>query len=227
VAKPSIDSGQSKGLLRVRFEGGKLLVENTPADLEQLAAPYGRRDFLLQRYLRQHPALGELLAGATTTTVRVWTTRIEDAPLVLAAFVRLSNRDIWRSTRPLPQIISCAIAPSGELGAYGMDGQLQTYASHPLSGVPFAGRAVPGYPAIAKLATSLHGRLDYFDLVVWEFVVTEEEAPVLVDVNLRGSDGVVAQALSGPLFGEHTERVLERVYRSGTPRSTALWPLLR
>jgi hypothetical protein len=226
VAKPAIDSGGSKGVVRVHLRGGRLLVEGTPADLRELAARYGGRDFLLQRYLRQHPVLAELHPGSTNT-VRILSARIHDAPLVLTRVLKLNNQGAWLGSHEPAGMLWCAIGPSGELGAYGIDAQLRTYATHPFTGVPFAGRAVPAASALAKLAISLHGRLDYFDLVTWEFVVTDDGAPVIVDVNLRGPSILFAQALFGPLFGEHTERVLERVFRHGGPRGTALWPLLR
>jgi hypothetical protein len=191
--------------------------EDAAAGLEGLAAAFGARDFLVQDYLRQHPDVAAL-HPASLNTVRVLTLRAAGRSEVLSTLLQASNDGAWEPGRVTGGLILCAVGPTGTLGNTGVDKTLRTYAAHPFSGVRFAGRAVPGYSAIAALARGLHDGLGHFDFVVWEFGVDEGGTPRLIDVNLRQPGIQHHQALCGPLFGAHTDGVLARAFGPPRPR---------
>jgi|GEM_PF-277774 len=213
VVKPSIDSGDGKGARRLRVEDGRVLVDGSAMHLREIAATYGGRDFLVQRHIRQHPFLAAFHPGSLNS-VRITTLRTDEHVVILMAVLHTGNHGAWLAAVSPGGAIVCGIGPSGALGGVGMDIALCTYAAHPSSGLAFDG-TVPGFPALAALARTLHVRLPYLNFVVWEFGIGEDGGPMLIDVNIRVPAMDVDQALNGPLLGEHTEWVLEHVFVRG------------
>lgn len=109
--------------------------------------------------------------------------------------------------------LCCGINENGEMAPYAFDHFAKRYDRHPFTGQPFAGLVFEGYPAALRLAMELHDRLPYFDLISWDMSLNCDGKPILIELNIKGQDTCFLQFFHGPLFGEYTEAVLNKVLR--------------
>ena len=53
--------------------------------------------------------------------------------------------------------------------------------------------------------------MPYFGLISWDFTVDQEENPVMIELNLRWCGLNFHQLHHGPLFGDRTTEILNKV----------------
>jgi len=75
-------------------------------------------------------------------------------------------------------------------------------------GALFAQIRIPAFDKIIDIVKREHVRLPHFRLIGWDFTVSPEEEPILIEYNVCPGAN---QMTCGPTFGELTERVLEDV----------------
>lgn len=68
--------------------------------------------------------------------------------------------------------------------------------------------AVPAWDKIVSIIKRNHLLIDNFDIIGWDFTVTEKGEPVCFEWNVQWPGTVLYQYVNGPLFGEMTDRVL-------------------
>lgn len=73
------------------------------------------------------------------------------------------------------------------------------------------GTALPGYEQARELCMRTHENLHHFDMIGFDFAIDVTGAPVMIEMNISDPGIVYQQFCHGPLFGQHTEAVLERV----------------
>ncbi len=199
VAKPSL--GLESG-------GGAMVTMCPPAELpERLGrfAAAGVRDIVIQAPVAQHPALAEL-NPTSVNTVRVMTLRLEGEVEPISSVLRIGRR----ASRVDNGGIACGIAADGTLKrhAYRIK-TFERFEAHPDHGLPFLGKRVPGYARVLDFCRDAHARrIPDVDLVSWDIAIDPSEQPVLIEFNLGDQEINFHQLANGPLFGEHTERVL-------------------
>jgi hypothetical protein len=78
------------------------------------------------------------------------------------------------------------------------------------NGLSLAGRSIPNFDRMVELTTTIHPRLfPMLRLAAWDLSIDEHDEPVVIEVNFRRPDTMVAQLLGGPFFGERTREVID------------------
>lgn len=72
------------------------------------------------------------------------------------------------------------------------------------------GLRIPNYDKVLETALRLHKSIPYMDLIGWDIAVDEEGEPVLIELN-QYPDCEFLQIFNGPMFGEYTDELLERI----------------
>lgn len=75
--------------------------------------------------------------------------------------------------------------------------------------VPEPDAIIPRWNEINDIIKKGHKQLDHFDIIGWDFTVTEDQKIVCVEYNVKRPGTVFYQYVNGPFFGIYTEEVLE------------------
>jgi len=208
--KPSISgTGSGTNVARVElsrdgFHIGQSLL--TLADIERIYV----QDFVMQEAVRQHDSLARF-HPRSLNTLRLITLRLGDSIRPIAATLRMGNGshvDNGHAGGLLcgVQLMTAALTP------FACDVLFHRFDQHPKTSEVFAGQQIVSFAAIKDLATSVHGRLPYFDVLSCDIAVLDSGAPCLIEVNTFGQGVEPHQFLKGaPLFDAATDEVLELV----------------
>ena len=202
VAKPVTDScgGTGVEVLRLPEDRGRL------ARVMSFDYPV-----LFQSKVEQHPDLA-VFHPESVNTVRLLTYLRESGEVVvLSSVLRMGVGDSFVDNH-VSGGCSCGISEDGTLHDFGYSNDGYQIKAHP-GGVSFASRRVPHYRALADTAKRLHLYLPQFAMLSWDLSVTPDGRPVMIEMNIGKPSIDFMQQNNGPLFGDYTEEVLERVYR--------------
>lgn len=210
LIKPALESGGGRLVQTYTFDRGVVRRGGKPVEWAEIGRTY-RQDYIVQEVIRQHALLAKY-NSPSVNTLRITTLRTGLDCKLVSAFLR-----IGRAHSCVDNIscggYACGIHQAdGRIADYGISQQLRVHHVHADSGMAFGGDSVPGWNAAHQLVLELHRQLRYFDIVSWDIAIDEEGMPILVELNLRFQDILFHQLCNGPLFGEHTEAVLDRVF---------------
>jgi hypothetical protein len=196
ILKPNSDSGGDRGI-------------SFPADAAELArAMSGRRNFVVQRVLRQHPFF-ESFNGHGLNTLRVYTYKsvVSGKVHVLNATMRMGKGGSLDNETDGG--IACSIHPDGRMNTYAVDKYGQRFDRHPDTGLVFAEqRMIPQFDGMRELVTSLAARLPTARLAGWDVTLGPDGRWRCVEVNLQWHTIRFAQYAGNPFFGDFTEEVV-------------------
>lgn len=171
---------------------------------DRLAKLSQRQAYLVYECLANHPAIGDLTAGALCT-LRLHTMLNEEGrPEHLFTMFRMSQfRERIVDTQD--GIAAAVDAASGILGPASNSSPVARWMDHhPVSGMRITGRAIPFWRDALALALSTHAQLGSAYLVGWDIAITER-GPVILEAN-KAPDVEIEQRLDGPWgnsrFGE-------------------------
>lgn len=212
--KPAISgTGSGQNVARVEPGSDGLRIGASPLTLDEVERVYVQ-DFVVQDQVVQHEALGCLHPGSLNT-LRVITLRFDGALHLLAVTLRMGNGSHVDNGHAGGLLCGVDLG-TGRLGEFACDVQFRRFAAHPLSGLSFAGRVVPSFDGVKRLAMAAHERLPYFDVVSSDLAVRSDGSPCLIEVNTFGQGVEPHQFLQGrPLFGDRTPAVLSLVAGRG------------
>ncbi len=174
--------------------------------------------FLIQRRLRPHAALNEIVADVCST-VRIMTYTTNETVAVLGAALRLgSGRDPTDNLSGGGVVVAVDLV-TGVLGAVtNIDkGIPERMTAHPVSGVAITGKCVPDWPGLLSLVKDAALKLSFMPCIGWDIAVTDA-GPVIVEINNTPRCRPVQVASdSGILVGSFREFLLSQdgVLRSG------------
>lgn len=208
IIKPSFDSGAGKNVKMIDFRGySPKLIEHS---LHQLFEDY-EQDFIVQEYLYQHAAF-QKLHEESLNTLRIVTLRVEDEIKVLSRVIRMGNEGSHTDNAE-SGCITWGIDREGELLPYATNHwNYEIYEEHPYSKFVFKDSTLPGLEESNALVKKAHQKLLYFDLVSWDIAIDRLGEPNLIEIGVKVQDINYHQRTNGPLFGEWTKKVLNRVY---------------
>lgn len=95
--------------------------------------------------------------------------------------------------------------------AYGLD--CKSYYEHPIYGYKFGDITVPFVDRVIEYVKKGHPMVSRFKLISWDLGIDEMGEPVLMETNLTMSGIFSNQLLDGPLFGNQTKQILEKVFK--------------
>ena len=82
------------------------------------------------------------------------------------------------------------------------------------NGTEFNGKSIPGFNKMKDIINEYHSKLAYFGFVAWDFVIDESGNPKIMEYNIKGPGMLYYQYVNGPLFGEHTDLVIDYIKRN-------------
>ena len=197
VIKPSTNTDTGKGV--------RLL--HRPYNLNKLHKLY-KRNYVIQIPLQQHPGMAKLNASSVNT-IRVNSVLLETEAHVMSAFVKVGQAGEFADNHGHDRFF-IGIHKDGTFCDFAINHDLKKFPSIP-SGYDFAGNKVPAFDKVCAAVEEAHKKLAHFGLAFWDVCVDENEEPVIVEVNLRYPDTVIAQACGiGGFLGDYTEEILKR-----------------
>ena len=194
IVKPSINSCSGHNVR---------LYKNTSA--EEVFGVY-RKDFLVQRVIQQHPILAAFNL-TSVNTLRIMSWYFDGEVYVFASILRVGKEG----------------SVADNLGAGGLCLEIKEDGTVKPGGYDEYGRLVcnwqtdiaekeiitiPAYNEVIDAIKKLHPKFPYFGIIAWDFTVDINNAPVLIEYNLK-NPGIQTQFCHGPFFGKMSERILE------------------
>lgn len=202
IIKPAIESGRGRDVKLVDLDVtayGELL-----SILEQFEANY-----VIQRLVPQHSEMAKLNA-TSLNTCRVYTYRRVDNGeyVVLGAAVRFGGKGAYRDN-------ACTGGGFVKIHENGkLDDRIHQYKSFEMRSLKeekgIEDFEIPSYAKVIKTCISMHKTLPYLDLIGWDIAVDESSDPILIELN-QYPDCEFIQLFNGPMFGEYTDALLEKV----------------
>ena len=190
ILKPSVETYGGHGVMKV-------LGQSSRKDYETLFDKY-RYDFTFQKLVVQHPVMAQF-NQTSVNTVRVVTYRdFRGMRKVLYSCMRFGGEG---------SVMDNVCSGGGYTGVNVETGQLidRKRYSYFIMDVPTLPYSVPNeipcWKKIKAVALALHGRLPQLGIVGWDFTLTPDETPVLIEFNPR--PGVGLQQAVGPMFSEN------------------------
>ncbi len=198
IIKPAVNSGRGK---RIQFfdrdEGNKSIGE--------LFNIFGK-NYVVQKIVKQHPDL-ERINPTSLNTIRVVTFHFNGKFHVLSTILRMGGIGS-RIDNISAGGISCVIKPDGCLAEKAVTRKSEWTDKH-ASGIKFADIKVPFFDRILDAAKELHYRLPYFDIIGWDFSISSDGEPIMIEFNVMPEPNQIS---CGPTFGSLTDEVMEEVF---------------
>lgn len=199
ILKPSVDTFGGHGVQMVSGETNR-------QEFESLFEKYSR-DFTFQKVVRQHPVMAQF-NPSSVNTVRVVTYRnFSGERKVLYACMRFGGEG---------SVMDNVCSGGGYTGVNVDTGILtdRKRYSYYIMNAPLLPDSIPsGVPCWEKIkaaALTLHGRIPQLGIVGWDFTLTPDETPLLIEFNPR--PGVGLQQAVGPMFSrEDLDKIMEQV----------------
>lgn len=201
VIKPTRDSGGGKNVQFIDVSG---MDSN---DCNALFDSY-KEDYIIQLPLKQHPELAAL-HKESINTIRVMSFLENGKVSILSTIIRMGVQDS-RVDNECSGGINCGVDENGHLSNIAYNGSGKTFTKHP-QGFEFNKGYIPNYDKVIDAIKKQHIKLPYFRLISWDFTVDETGDPVMIELNLNWCGLNFHQLHHGPLFGDRTDEILERI----------------
>jgi len=168
------------------------------------------KDINVQHILEQHECLNKI-HDKSINTLRLMTLYLDGEVNIISSVLRM-GRDGARVDNGSHGGIICGINEDETLKEFAYNTRGYSWKQHP-QGVTFKGYKIVGYKQCCEMVKRLAGRLlTTSRLISWDFAIDPEGDPVLIEVNLTYGGVLVHQLCNGPIFGDRTEEILNRVY---------------
>ena len=199
ILKPSTESFGGHGVMKVE-EG------TSRSQFEALIDKY-KYNFTFQKFIEQHPTMAQY-NPTSVNTVRVVTYRdFNRKRKVLYSCLRFGGKG---------SVMDNVCSGGGYTGVDIETGKLlnrkrYTYFIMDVPNIPDAmPNEIPCWETIKSVALELHGRLPQLDIIGWDFALSPEGQPILIEFNPR--PGVGLQQAVGPMFSkEELDDIMEHV----------------
>lgn len=200
IIKPAIESGRGRDV--IMWTGGVI------SELRVILNEY-ESNYIIQEVVMQHPEMTKL-NPTSLNTCRLYTYRRVGTSeyMLLGAAVRFGGKGAFRDNACTGGGF-CQINDDGSvedaIHNYRRFGWGSLKAEKGLEGL-----RIPNYDKVLETALRLHKSIPYMDLIGWDIAVDEDGEPVLIELN-QYPDCEFLQIFKGPMFGEYTDELLERI----------------
>jgi len=211
IIKPSIDTNQGSGVELLQVKNPNYKLKDKYLSFKEIEKIY-EKNFLIQEKISQKGNNFNKIYSGSVNTLRVMTFRKDKEILILSVVARFGN-------------IGCIADNPGRSGgiAVGVDidkGVLKKEAflarkikvdRHPSTKVKVGGVKIENFDKVKEIVILLHKELKYFDLISWDIAINENEEVCLIEMNTNFQEIIFHQTANGPLFGKHTDYILENI----------------
>ena len=210
IIKPSLES-RGVGVKVLTVENGRTNIDGM--SIKELFRFY-KRDFLIQERLKQHRDMAAL-NPSSINTIRLLTYRNDMDVIVLYTVVRIGKKGMTIDNESQGGI-SAKINENGSLAkyAYGAPGNDRVQRTD--SGILIEGYKIPSYDKVVASAKLQHLNLPYFNIAAWDYCVSEDGDPILIEWNANPD---LSQTANGPAFGKYTELIFRESYKNYNTRN--------
>lgn len=189
VFKVAYNSGHGRGVRKIEKA------------MYQEALHTWKKDFVVQKVLRQHPFFASY-NSSSVNIVRITTLNLHGEVMVLGAVLRIgppgSFCDLVSSGGSNPLVIG--LDEKGQLGDKAVDVEaIKVY--HDVFGKEISG-AIPAFGEMVSKVLSLHEKLPKCKLIGWDMTVDEKGEIVCVEYNPQVPGVIQTQLADGPVFGK-------------------------
>ena len=209
IIKPSNDTGGGKGVRKVTVQNG---MTNKGETLEELFKSY-IQDFVVQEVVEQYEPFNQLNRNSLNT-MRIITYRRNGNEFVfLGAFIRFGVNGAEVDNMGMGGL-ACKVASDGliEDRVY-YTRHFRLGSLKELFGIEQL--YVPNFQCVLDFCYNLHSQLNYFDLCGWDIAIGKDGKPVFIELN-QYPDCESFQITNGPMFGEYTDEIMEKVSKNKT-----------
>lgn len=166
----------------------------------------------VQEVIQQHDTLNSIHAKSINT-IRMMSMFLDGKTIILSSLLRMGAGGS-RVDNGSSGGVFCGIDENGCLRETGYYTNGRACKQHP-QGTVFKGFKVVGYDRCREIIEKIAGRMfTATRLVSWDFAIGTDGEPILIEANLTYG-GLSTHLLSnGPLFGDMTPDILDRVFHS-------------
>lgn len=184
---------------------------HAPYDMDAIEKAY-KKNYIVQLPITQHPLMAAL-NDSSVNCIRVNSLLLDGQVSVVSAFAKVGQAGSFADNSGSDRYFIGIDMESDTWRSFAIDHDMRRYERIP-SGIAFAGAPVPGFAAVREMICRAHARLPHFAMAFWDVAIDQSGEPVIVEVNLRDPDTVIAQATGSPFFGDMTKSVMQHLIRA-------------
>lgn len=202
--KPTVDSSSGNGCMVANFRNGvDALSERSVQDI---LCAIGR-DFAVQERIRCHSSL-RALNPTSVNTFRVITYRWKDSVECMPTILRIGQGGSHLDNAHAGGMF-IAVNEDGTLHEKAFTEFKQEFTHHPDTGICYSKQKIEQCPDVVRAACRMHEAIPQLGVVHWDFTLSEDGEPMLIEANTSGGGiWVVEMAHGCGPFGDKTEDVL-------------------
>lgn len=203
VIKPSARSGGGKGILFFNPQNG---------GMDDFCACFNnKKSYIVQELIKQNSVLSHLHPNSLNT-IRLVTLLWKGEVLLVSSFIRMGVGDSKVDNAHAGGLF-CGIEPDGSLQTKAVDYNFNVYTKHP-NGAVFKGFVIPNYDKCVEMVKKIAPRMARIaKMISWDVAINEAGDPVLLESNMMYNGVDAPQIVTGPIFGNRTEEIIEYVKR--------------
>ena len=176
-------------IYKVSVTGGKLRVNDLDADITDFIRKLGKREFLIQEKVHQHPLMNELNPSCLNT-LRLITVQRGKEIIYFKGYLRVGINNNFVDNGLSGNIFVGFNQESGTLfGPAQIDGMeviSQSFERHPQTLKSFTGFQIPYFKEACDMVKELHRLFRQFFIVGWDIGITENGPVVIEGNNITG-----------------------------------------
>lgn len=207
IIKPS-DTNDGVGIMKIFVKDNIITDGVKEISIDDLVESYGY-NFVIQKVVKQH----EIMAKphpSSVNTLRMVTIRWDNEIRNLYTFARFGHSNNVKDNAGSGGVV-VGIKDNGKFMDYGIQRSKVVY-KHPTTQFKISNFGiVPNYEDAKLFVRELHENMTLHNYVAWDIAISENGTPILIEPNFFGGSWVNQIALEQPMFGEHTEEILNYV----------------
>ena len=211
VIKPTVGGNSGKGVMVCTFQDGydKHINYNIFDLLED-----NNRDYIVQERMKQHECIAKIY-DCSINTFRTITYVVDGVVYCADLAMRIGSGGGSIDNIHAGGLV-IGVENDGALLKFayklGYSDSSQKFDKHPDSGVVFENYKIYGTEEIIECAKELHGLTPHLGMISWDFMISEDGSPVLIEANYWGQSVWFTQIVHGkPIFGSQTSTILRKI----------------
>lgn len=203
ISKEAVESEGGKGIRFFDFD--------STTDQEFIDWLDSSTEITIQEVIQQHSSLAKIHENSINT-IRIITLMTDGSLHVLSSVLRMGVGKARVDNASSGGIV-CGIDKNGCLKEYAYNIKGERWSQHP-QGAIFKGMPIVGYQLCVDQVKSLAGRINGLSrLISWDFAISPEGEPILIEVNLSFGQVDFHQICNGPILQELTDEQKKKVIR--------------
>lgn len=210
IVKDAWDSGEGRGVTKYKI--------SSVYDAEKIIQDWKSDNYIIQKVVKQNKCFAQF-NKSSVNIMRISSWYHDGKVEILAPTLRVGVKGQVTDISYIDGIETANVVGITEDGYFKQylvtqDGHYKDI--HEI--VEDTTQKIPRWDDIISLIKKSHAKLGHFDIIGWDFTVTEDENIICIEYNVQRPGTVFYQYVNGPFFGEHTDAVLEFLKDKGNQR---------